>query len=149
MKKLISLAMAALITACMTVTAFAEPVVTGTEVIQLEDGCYAVVTTVEEELETRAASQTKNASKNYKAYNRQNKLLWTYTLTGQFTYNGTTSKATSAKDSYKISNSDWSKDYSKATKSGDTVYGEATFSCPIEELSCELEITCDEDGNID
>lgn len=148
MKKILTCVIVVLLTACLIapVSAFAPPL---KERIDLPNG-YAIITTVIEEpnMTPHSLSSTRSASKIFRAYNFFDELLWTYTLTGEFTYDGNQATATRAYDSYSISDSAWSMGYSDTSCLGDTVYGDATFSCITDEQSCSLSITCDPDGGI-
>lgn len=92
-----------------SVPAFAETQVISRETEHYPDGSYAVIETVifENTAVPFAAASTKSASRTYTFHRADGKAAWDFTLTGTFTYNGTTAKATKAATSYKVYISGW------------------------------------------
>lgn len=115
------------------------------ETICFEDGTYLQITTTETENMTRSS-----AKRVYRDYNYyvDNKLAVCYTLTGIFEYDGKTSKATDVTASASIYQSGWSLKSHHESRSGNRIYGTATFSGPNGDKTLSGSITCDKDGNI-
>ena len=135
MKKLISFLLCALlITAMLSTSAFAmdtePPILSSTKTV-FEDGSYCIttITEVREHLKTSfpeaGTRATKTASKTTSYYNANNQLLFSVTVTGTFSYNGSTATASNAKYSYSITDSAWKFVSGSAGCSGST----ATASC--------------------
>ena len=86
-------------------------------------------------------------------YSSQGKLLWTATLTAEFTYNGKTSVCDSVKTGYMIYDSDWKVISEECEKSGDTAIGHFSvrqykLAVPLKTIEKSITLTCDKDGNI-
>ena len=75
-----------------------------------EDGSYCVTTITEypTALSTSAAGQTKRGSKTVCDFDSSGKQLYSLTVYGTFTYNGSVAKATASSYSYTVDNSSWS-----------------------------------------
>lgn len=144
-KKIFLMTLSFLLILTLSLSSFADQDNASFERIELQNG-YATITTFVDNVSSRAS--TRRASKVYRAYNFHDELLWTYTLNGTFTYDGSSSKAIGASDTYSIIDREWSNDYTSTDYSGRTVYGEAAFSCPTDDLSCHLSITCSANGVI-
>ncbi len=115
------------------------------------DGSYAVITITEDAVNAKAS--TKSAQKSYNYHNNAGESLWTYTLSGTFTYNGTTSSCTSVYDSYTIENSNWHLDSRSCYKSGKSAYGSVTMKYKVlgittKTVSQDLTISCSAGGVI-
>ncbi len=96
------------------------------EVTYFEDGSY-LTTEVVTYASTRAAS-TRSGHKTATYSNASGVTLWTFTVYGTFTYNGTTSSATKASYGFNISDSNWSLKSANAYCSGNQAIAEGTFS---------------------
>ena len=83
------------------------------------DGSYAII--------PLASEKTKSASRTYTYYAANSSKEWDFTLTGTFTYNGTTAKATKADTSYNIHVSGWKCIYKHGSVSGAVATGQGTF----------------------
>lgn len=101
------------------------------DVTYFEDGSY-LVRTVIEIASDYAASQTATeytksgiATEGY--YNSKDELVWSLSVHGTFTYDGTTAEATAARYSYEINDSDWSFKSGSASYSGATATANGTF----------------------
>ena len=91
-----------------------------------EDGSYFQVTIMETSSDAvRRATNTKTGSKVYNYVDSNHKSLWTITVKGSFTYNGSTSKCTNSSVSVKSYVSNWTVSGAKAWKSGSTAYASA------------------------
>ncbi|MDO4173185.1 MAG: hypothetical protein Q4D42_00345 [Eubacteriales bacterium] len=116
------------------------------EIIQYEDGTYAEITLTENDTLTR--SNTKSGTKTFTYKNNSGQILFTYTLTGYFQYGGSTSKAVSCSTKYNVVRGNWSKKSDKYYCSGNTAYGNATFSNSSTSKTAKLTITCSKTGTI-
>ena len=98
-------------------------------------------------------NKTVKETKYVSYYSSTGKLLWTATLTAEFTYNGKTSVCDSVKTGYMIYDSDWKVISEGCEKSGNTATGHFTvrqykLAVPLKTIEKSVTITCDKDGNI-
>lgn len=116
-----------------------------------DNGDYLVIET--HTLETREVG-SRTEGKTYTYYNSLDVAEWVMTLTGSFTYDGTTSACTSSECTVTIfDDSGWELISKSATKSGNTAYAEATFAMKVLGITVSrptynITITCDKDGNV-
>lgn len=121
------------------------------EIIRYEDGSYLEIT-LEAAPQTRASgSLTK--TKNYTFTNSNGVAEWKISLTGSFTYTGTTSTCTAASCNVTIYQSNWSAASKSASKSGNTAYGTARIlrkylGVTVSDKTYNLTLTCDKNGNV-
>lgn len=116
----------------------------GDDVIYYDDGSYAVVT-----IGNGISRATKDDLKTYTFYNSSGQRCFAYTLYGFFTYNGTTSQATSANYGVVIYRQGWELKSHSEYVSGSTAYGRAVFTGPNGETrNVSLTLTCDKNGNV-
>ncbi|MBE6734986.1 MAG: hypothetical protein E7563_06580 [Ruminococcaceae bacterium] len=104
----------------------AEVAKTETTIEYLENGDYIETTITYFETNTRAATKSGSKTSNYK--NSDGETMWSVTVNGTFTYNGTTSSCTSVSRSASASGSGWSIKSSSCTKSGNCASATATAS---------------------
>lgn len=119
-----------------------------------EDGSY--METIIEEIETPSAYATTHniagkKTNNYKDSNGN--LLWSVTVTGTFTYDGTTSKCTSATVSTTCPASNWKIASKSASKSGATATATATAKKYLDgvciyTLTRSVSLTCSKNGTL-
>ena len=133
----------------MPVYAAEEKIVSSVVTEYYDDGTYAVITITEEAGNSRAT--TKKASKNYTYKNSDGDILWTYKITGTFSYTGSSSTCTAVSDSYTISNSSWHMDSHSTSRSGNTAYGTVTMKYKVlgvtfNTVSKDLSLTCSATG---
>lgn len=148
-KRLISL----LLVACLFVTALSFSTVAVERpqqtVTYFDDGSY-VVTTITEIAYTSqyslTQSKTKSASKNRDFYDANDELIYSLTVYGTFTYDGTTAEATSATYSYDTHGSGWSFKSGSASCSGATAKANATFKNGLLTGSASVSLTCSPTG---
>lgn len=95
-----------------------------------------------------AAMKSKSATRTYTAYNSFGEKRWSFSLTGSFQYDGSTSKATGATSSYTIYKSDWKCSSRTATYSGNTAKGTATFKYLTTTSNVEIGLKCSASGKI-
>lgn len=138
-----------LIVMCPT-NAFAGETATDKYVEYFEDGSYIVTELETSGISTFAAS-TKNYSKSASYYNSDNEKEWTITLSGTFSYTGSSATCTKATKSYSIYNDNWKVTSSSASKSGNKATGNFTVKrylagIPIRTVNKSLTITCSKTG---
>ena len=132
------------------VAASAEQSTEPDEVIWLENGDYIIVTT--QTISTYASGTiTKNKHGTY--YGADDNPEWKVTLTGTFTYNGTSSTCTSSSCSVSIYDNHWYLVSKSAGKSGNTATATATLGykslgVTVGKRTYNLTLTCDKNGNV-
>ena len=119
---------------------------------QAEEYYYEEAIEVIESSMTRATS-TKTAKKAGSHKNASGTVLWSVTVTGTFTYNGTTSSCTKSVVSTSVSNFNWKISSSSSSKSGNKATATATAKCfydgsMISTTSKTVTLTCDKNGNL-
>lgn len=103
------------------------PVSETSHITYLSDGSY-YITTVRADYAATASSQKQiSGIKETEMYNNSGKRVFSLTVHGTFTYNGTTSKAVSASYSYTIDDSFWSFSDGSAAYSRNTATASGTF----------------------
>ena len=151
MKRCISLfLLAVLLFATFSVNCFASEITEEYVVERFEDGSYMTERVVSSQ--TRA-SGTKSGSKDKVYYNGNGVAEWKVTVSGTFTYTGSSATCTSANCSVSIYNSDWYTISKSATKSGNTAtayatMGEKLLGVKVDEVSTSVSLKCDNNGNL-
>ena len=118
-----------------------------TTIIDCEDGGYIVVTLTIDPSYTRA-SNTTSGTKTVTKYNILNVKQYSFSVHATFTYNGSSATATSASTSYTIYQSGWQCSNRSATKSGNTVTGNATFKNGLAVNYPTATLTCSSTGKV-
>ena len=120
-----------------------------------EDGSYFQVTIMETGSDAvRRATNTKTGSKVYNYVDSNHKSLWTITVKGSFTYNGSTSKCTNSSVSVKSYVSNWTVSGAKAWKSGSTAYASAqgkmknVLGQTTKTVNKQVSLTCSPSGKL-
>lgn len=120
-----------------------------------EDGSYFQVTIMETSSDAvRTATNTKTGSKVYNYVDSNHKSLWTITVKGSFTYNGSTSKCTNSSVSVKSYVSNWTVSGAKAWKSGSTAYASAqgkmknVLGQTTRTVNKQVSLTCSPSGKL-
>lgn len=119
------------------------------QTILLEDGSTLVVTA--DILPQTRASATVSGVKNAKYYDSSNQLHWVVTLSGSFTYNGTSATCTSVSIDAVVYEGGWSCASKNADTSGSSAVGSASMVCKVlgiqvDSVPVSLTLTCDKDG---
>lgn len=123
----------------------AEPVSQQT-VEFFDDGSYLVTTITYEPSILRASTRSGSATSTY--YDIFGTRQFDITVTATFTYDQTAAKATSARSSYRIYNSEWSCNDSLAYYSGDTATALGTFKKGSSSKDIEVTLTCSPSGEL-
>lgn len=120
-----------------------------------EDGSYFQVTIMETSSDAvRRATNTKTGSKVYNYVDSNHKSLWTITVKGMFTYNGSASKCTNSSVSVKSYVSNWTVSGAKAWKSGSTAYASAqgkmknVLGQTTRTVNKQVSLTCSPSGKL-
>lgn len=120
-----------------------------------EDGSYFQMTIMETSSDAvRRATNTKTGSKVYNYVDSNHKSLWTITVKGSFTYNGSTSKCTNSSVSVKSYVSNWTVSGAKAWKSGSTAYASAqgkmknVLGQTTRTVNKQVSLTCSPSGKL-
>ena len=159
MKKLLCISLLLLLLATLFLTPVSAAVDKNsdpyTSVEYYPDGSYGVTTlTISESGNSNSASlraAVTSGTKNYTHYDSNNNALWKVTLTGYFSYTGTSATCTSATPSYVVYDSAWRVTKATASCSGNTATGEFTakkyvLGIPIQTVNKTLTITCSPTG---
>ena len=101
-------------------------------------------------------AQTRGSVTAHKPYYHRNSsgtILWTATVTGTFTYNGTTASCTNASYSTEVNASTWSEQSGTAYPSGNTAIADVVMMrkllfIVVETVPVTIPLTCDKNGNL-
>lgn len=97
---------------------------------------------------TNTSTKQKTTSKTYEIKNTSGTVIATYTLTGTFQYNGSSSSCIEAHCSTSVSDSYFYFNSKSARKVGNTASGSFTLSSPLQTLSETLTLECNSNGTI-
>lgn len=151
MKRLLSFFLASVMLLAFPITASAiEFKVVSEETIWFENGSSMIITI--QESNTRS-SGTKSGSARYTFRDDNGKTCWIATLSGTFTYNGTSATCTSSSVNVSISDNAWYLISKSAAKSGNTATATVTMGLKVLGITVSkptynLTLTCDKDGNL-
>ena len=135
----------------LPINAFAKVCVSETEnIIYFDNGSYITIEIVS--TNTRATS-TKTGTKIYTYRNSDGVEQWKATLSGTFTYNGTTSSCTASSCSVSIAKTNWYVVSKSASKSGNSAtaaltMGRKLLGVTVEKTDATIRLTCDKNGNL-
>ena len=138
---------------CFTLSAGAinEEKIISTSIEYFDDGSYLVTTITEETTNSRANTKTGSKTTIYK--NSDGNTSWTYSITGTFSYTGSSSTCTAVSDSYTISNDNWHMSSHSCSKSGNTAYGTVTMKYKVlgittSTITRDLSLSCSATGTL-
>lgn len=142
-----------MIMVCIPTPANAEKEITEsttTTAIYFNDGSYGIITIIQDNVVNRASV---SGTKQFDYYDSSNDKVWTYSITGVFSYNGSTSSCTAVSDSYSIINSNWHLDSHSCSKSGNTANGSITMKkkiigITIDTVTRSLSLSCSANGTL-
>ena len=123
------------------------------EISYLNDGSYFETFIYENSgVETRA-NKTKTGTKTTTYNDADGKVLWYVSVTGSFTYTGSSSKCTSASVKAESYNSYWKISNRYSSYSGNKARGKATAKLyygplPAATINEEVVLSCDSNGNL-
>lgn len=154
MKKLISVILVILILLSFPMISYAQ----GSEIAECindyveyyEDGSYSI-TTIEISTVTTLAASTVKQTKKYTYYSSKSEKEWDITVTGNFTFTGSSATCTNSTVSYNIYDKNWKVTSAQASKSGRTATGEFTLKryflgVPTKTVNQTLTLTCSNTG---
>lgn len=132
---------------CLPVAAV-ENVKTETTIEYLENGDYIETIITEYESNARVATKSGSKTKNYK--NSAGDIMWSVTVHGTFTYNGSTSLCTSAGHSTTAPGSRWSIKSVSSRRSGYSAIADATatYSPSSTDYSMSVSLYCNPYGTL-
>lgn len=115
-----------------------------------EDGSYLIERIV---VTHSRASGTKTGAKEAIYYGSSGASKWKAVLNGTFSYTGSSATCTASSVSVTIYDSSWYTVSKSASKSGNTAYGSVTmgyktFGVTVNEVSKNLSLKCDANGNL-
>lgn len=121
----------------------------------LENGDELEITIIEHErnVSPKSTSKTKSASKVAKYRDNKGTVCWSVTVTGTFTYNGSTSKCTASKVSASSNNSNWRIASKSSSRSGNTASATATAkryngSTVVQTITRTVKLSCSKNGTL-
>lgn len=151
MKKILSILLVAvtLLSVIPTMRVSAQSKTDDLDIIYLEDGGYILVEILSDNNQSRA---TVLKSKNYTRYDGNDEMQWKITLTGSFTYNGTTASCSSCSCTVTIYDDIWYTDSKTSWVSGNSanatvVLGRKMLGVTVKRETVNLTLTCDKNGN--
>ena len=137
-------------------TTASAAVSTNTTIVKVfEDGSYmeTVIEKTTTSLSARSTTSTVSGKKTNTYRNSEGSALWTLTVTGTFTYNGSSATCTKSTVSATSYNSNWRISSSSASKSGATAKATATAKkysnriC-IKSMTQSISLTCSKNGTL-
>ena len=115
------------------------------EKLCFSDGSYILVEITS--VQARASGGI-TGSQHYTYYNSNDVRQWRATVTGTFTYDGTTSTCTAVSTSFTAYVSGWNLDSVSKYKSGNKAIGDFYLSYSAWETSVRVTLTCDKNGKL-
>lgn len=137
-------------------TTASAAVSTNTTIVKVfEDGSYmeTVIEKTTTSLSARSTTSTVSGKKTNTYRNSEGSALWTLTVTGTFTYNGSSATCTKSTVSATSYNSNWRISSSSASKLGATAKATATAKkysnriC-IKSMTQSISLTCSKNGTL-
>ena len=136
------------------ISVYANDTILSSQKEYLENGDYFEITTIEHDTNSLfATSKTITASRTAKYVTSSGKVCWSVTVTGTFTYNGSTSKCTASKVSAISNNSNWRIASKNSSRSGNTASATATAnlykgSKIIKTATKTVTLSCSKNGTL-
>ena len=120
------------------------------EIIYLADGSYIVSTVTEEKANTSsyAAAQTKSGSKTSTVYSATGASLYSITVHGTFSYNGSSATAKSSSYSHTEESPLWSFSSGSSSLSGATAMASGTFKSALTSKTLNVSLSCSASGTL-
>lgn len=112
-----------------------------------EDGTSCLVSVYQEVPRTRASGTT-TGHKDYGYQDESGAVVWTLTVHGSYSYNGSSATCTGVSCNYSISDSAWSRVSTSKSRSGNTAYAYGTFAKNGKSKSASVSLSCDGNGNL-
>ena len=152
MKRLLSVALIMIMVAMCTITSFAIVEKDEIEVIYFEDGSYLEIVVVEPDKSfSTYATQTKTGDKVLSYKDSNGELKWKVTVTGTFTYTGSSSTCTTSSISYNVYAENWEIIETTASKSSNKAIGNVTakrylLGLPVQTVTETITLSCSATG---
>ncbi len=120
-------------------------------IIHFDNGAYLVVKV--SEINTSRATNTKSGTKSITYKNDDNETMWKATITGTFTYTGSSATCTKASISYNVYADNWKMKEATASKSGNKAIGDVTakrylLGIPVQTVEQTFYLTCSATGTL-
>ena len=150
MKRMVSALAALLLLPSLLLNTVTVDNLSETDTFYFENGSYIRVEIFSTDLRETGR---KIGHKDYTYYNSDGEEQWRATLTGSFTYTGTSATCTSSSCSIAISNSNWSIVSKTADRSGNSatatvIMARKLSGVIIDNAETHIRLTCDSDGNL-
>ena len=122
-------------------------------IVYYSDGSYSIISITYEDaqpgISPAAARSSRRGTKDVEHYNssKNTVLVWTFTVYGEFTYDGRSATATDSDYSYRIYDSEWSF-VGSASYSGATARATGKFSWYGTTSSASVSLTCSANGTL-
>lgn len=130
-----------------SVSAYTFPI-TSSEIVYQEDGSYFVTEIIYSSVSTYSTS-TISGTKHSSYYSSSGKLLWKLSVTGTFSYTGSSSTCTASQCSVSNIASNWSVVSKSASKSKNTASASATMhQSGGGNVSKTVKLSCSSTGNL-
>lgn len=119
-------------------------------VVYLSDGSYIITTITEHENNTSifSSEQTKNGSKTSTVYSSTGSTLYSLTVHGTFSYNGSSASAKSSSYSYSEESPLWNFSSASSYCSGASATASGTFKSTIQSKTLRVSLTCSANGTL-
>lgn len=121
-------------------------------IVYYSDGSYSIISITYEDaqpgISPAAARSSRRGTKDVEHYNSSKNLVWTFTVYGEFTYDGRSATATDSDYSYRIYDSEWSFVSGSASYSGATARATGKFSWYGTTSSASVSLTCSANGTL-
>lgn len=124
-------------------------------IISLKNGDYITVTLTEKvEAEGRTTAHIKTGTKTYYCRNANNVILWSYSISGTFSYDGIRASCTKVTDTCRINSGLWKNQITSTSRSGNTAVGKITIKKydlsgrPTNTVTQTIKITCSKTGRL-
>lgn len=161
-KKLLSIVLAFTILFAATIPTYATESPTdiihtddGSTIIYNEDGSSFIISAPygTETQGSRTTVRTITKHKDVTYQDSDGNLVWKYTLTGTFSFDGSSSACTNASYTQSIYDSIWTFSDGSATKSGNVATGKGKFVSKflfitVKTYNIDIHLTCDKYGNV-
>lgn len=151
MKKLISIFLTAIMLFSTAMTSFAVDYA-DSEIAYFADGSYVEIEIKSYDVRASVyATKTKTADKKITYRNSDNELIFDATVTGTFTYTGSSATCTNSTISYNVYDSKWKITEATASKSGNKAIGDITakrylLGIPVQTVEQTITLTCSAAG---
>lgn len=149
MKKILAFTLSALLFfMCFNTTVFASKA--NENIIYFDDGSYLVTVITES---PARATKTKTGTKDLNYYDSNDNLEWKVTLTGKFSYTGSSATCTSSSISYNIIDTSWKIPTATASKSGNKATGDIVakhylLGIPTKTVEQTITLSCSASGTL-